>query len=227
MSASAPSLTPNHDVELQVYFYGTQNHLAPVITEPAAIISRANTALEPGGIYTRAWRSAGAASRRRLANIYREGELPEFDAGFDCTGGSARADGRDSYADSYRSDYYFDAHYDRMQPTSADHADDHRDANRHPDLRPQFRPRSRCWGLWLPGPLTDSAQPLTNVNVGVPLGTQPGDVLLAEIAIYDTGSNVPFAPAGWTLIRSDSVSNANKLTAWLYYKVAAGNEPAS
>ena len=40
--AGAPSLTPAHNGELQVYFYGSQNFSAPVVTEPAAITSLAN-----------------------------------------------------------------------------------------------------------------------------------------------------------------------------------------
>ncbi len=39
---AAPSLTPAHNGELQVYFYGSQNFSAPNITEPAAITSVAN-----------------------------------------------------------------------------------------------------------------------------------------------------------------------------------------
>jgi len=42
ISASAPSLTPTHNNELQVYFYGSQAPSAPTITEPAAIAQRSN-----------------------------------------------------------------------------------------------------------------------------------------------------------------------------------------
>lgn len=39
---AAPSLTPLHNNELQVYFYGSQNFSAPTIVEPSAIHQRAN-----------------------------------------------------------------------------------------------------------------------------------------------------------------------------------------
>jgi hypothetical protein len=42
VSAAAPSLTPNGNNELQVYFYGSQNFNSPLVIEPAAITSRAN-----------------------------------------------------------------------------------------------------------------------------------------------------------------------------------------
>jgi hypothetical protein len=40
--AAAPSLTPAHNGEMQVYFYGSQNFSAPNITESPAITSLAN-----------------------------------------------------------------------------------------------------------------------------------------------------------------------------------------
>jgi hypothetical protein len=78
------------------------------------------------------------------------------------------------------------------------------------------------------GPLADSAQPVTTVAVGVPPGVESGDVLVAQILVYDaTGANLPTSPAGWTLIRHDAVSNGNKLSSWLYFKLAGASEPAS
>jgi len=57
---------------------------------------------------------------------------------------------------------------------------------------------------------------------------QPGDVLLAQILVYDgTATNVPTAPAGWAPIRHDSISNGNQMTSWLYYKIAGASEPGS
>jgi MSHA biogenesis protein MshQ len=41
--AAAPGLTPANNNELQIYFYGAQNVNAPIITQPAAITSRANS----------------------------------------------------------------------------------------------------------------------------------------------------------------------------------------
>jgi hypothetical protein len=42
VSAAAPSLTPNNNDELQVYFYAAQSFSAPTITEPGAITHRVN-----------------------------------------------------------------------------------------------------------------------------------------------------------------------------------------
>jgi hypothetical protein len=77
-------------------------------------------------------------------------------------------------------------------------------------------------------PLTDSSSSVTTVSVAVPSGVQSGDVLLAQIVVYDgSGSDAPSAPSGWTNIRHDSISTVNQLTSWLYYKVASSNEPAA
>ncbi len=78
------------------------------------------------------------------------------------------------------------------------------------------------------GPLADSSQPQTTVTVSLPAGVLSGDALLTQIAVYDgVGSNVPVAPAGWILIRHDSANIGNKMTSWLYYKVAGASEPIS
>src|SRR5208337_103949 len=73
-----------------------------------------------------------------------------------------------------------------------------------------------------------SGSPLTTLIVSLPSGVQSGDVLLTQVVVYDgTGSNAPTAPAGWNVIRHDAVNLGNKMTSWLYYKVAASSEPAS
>jgi hypothetical protein len=79
------------------------------------------------------------------------------------------------------------------------------------------------------GPLADASTPVTVVNVSLPPGIQSGDTLLAQLLVYDgDGSNAPMAPAGWSVIRNDAVTNSiNKMTSWLYFKVAGSNEPAS
>jgi len=53
--------------------------------------------------------------------------------------------------------------------------------------------------------------------------------MLAQIVVWDgAGTNTPTAPGGWNLIRHDFVSNnGNKMTSWLYYKVATASEPGS
>ena len=50
--------------------------------------------------------------------------------------------------------------------------------------------------------------------------------MLAQIVVWDgTGTNVPTAPGGWNFIRRDFViNNGNRITSWLYYKVAGASE---
>src|SRR5208283_2937273 len=75
--------------------------------------------------------------------------------------------------------------------------------------------------------LSDYGSPVTSVSINVPSGIQAGDLLIAQIADYDgTGSNIPTAPSGWALIRHDSGSNSNRITSWLYYKIASNSEPS-
>ena len=78
------------------------------------------------------------------------------------------------------------------------------------------------------GFLADSTQPVSAITLATPLGIQSGDVIVAQILVYDgSGTNVPSAPAGWTVIRHDTVNGQNKMTSWLYYKVAGSSEPES
>ena len=79
------------------------------------------------------------------------------------------------------------------------------------------------------GPLTDSRTQMTSVILGVPSGIQAGDVMIAQILIYDgAGTDVPSAPAGWAVIRHDAINGGgNQMTSWLYYKVADSIEPPS
>jgi len=65
--------------------------------------------------------------------------------------------------------------------------------------------------------------------VNKPAAVATGELLIAQIVVWDgTGTNTPTAPGGWNLIRHDFVSNnGNKMTSWLYYKVATATEPAS
>ncbi len=78
------------------------------------------------------------------------------------------------------------------------------------------------------GALTDSASAMTAITLGLPSGFHAGDILVAQVIVYDgTASDVPSTPSGWTSIRHDSASNGNKVTSWLYYKLAGASEPAS
>ncbi len=76
--------------------------------------------------------------------------------------------------------------------------------------------------------LADYSTPVTTVTIDLPAGVEAGDILLAQIVVWDgSGSDLITAPSGWALVRLDAVSNANKITSWLYYKVAGATEPAS
>jgi hypothetical protein len=76
--------------------------------------------------------------------------------------------------------------------------------------------------------LADANAPVTTIIIGVPAGVQSGDTLLAQVIVYDgSGSDVPAPPSGWTSIRHDAVSNSNRITSWLYYRMAGASEPTS
>jgi hypothetical protein len=76
--------------------------------------------------------------------------------------------------------------------------------------------------------LTDSSSAVSAISLGLPSGFHSGDILVAQIIVYDgSAADVPATPSGWTSIRHDAISNGNKLTSWLYYKVAGASEPAS
>ena len=66
------------------------------------------------------------------------------------------------------------------------------------------------------------------VIVGSPAGVQAGDVLLAQIVIaVEPPRSCRTHRLVGANIRRDSVNGTNKLTSWLYYKVAGVNEPSS
>jgi hypothetical protein len=64
--------------------------------------------------------------------------------------------------------------------------------------------------------------------INKPAGTQPGDVMVASIAVRPS-SVVITAPAGWTLVRDldNSSTSGNSSSLAVYYKVAGTSEPAS
>jgi len=78
--------------------------------------------------------------------------------------------------------------------------------------------------------LADYSTPVTTVTVTKAAGAVTGDLLIAQIVVWDgTGLNMPLRPSGWTSIRHDTIiSNTNnQITSWLYYKVATPSEPTS
>jgi len=47
------------------------------------------------------------------------------------------------------------------------------------------------------GSLFSAAVPVAGVPITVPIGVQPGDMMLAQVVVSDgTATNAPFAPAG-------------------------------
>ena len=66
-------------------------------------------------------------------------------------------------------------------------------------------------------------QTASTLVIPAPVGTQPGDVLIATID--SRGKPDISAPAGWTLIRFDA--NANTQRKATFFKVATGSEPTS
>ena len=63
----------------------------------------------------------------------------------------------------------------------------------------------------------------TSINVGRPTGTLAGDLLLASLGVR--GTSTVTAPAGWTLIRTDTYTSSLRMHT--YWRVAAAGDPAS
>ncbi len=205
--AAAPSLTPNHNNELQVYFYGSQNATAPTITEPTAITSRINS------------RSTKEGFTLAFGDLTAPGEgiaSPTYSA--KSTGGVLTAQAVlliPAISGPPQTPTTTATPTATSTPTSTATAT----ATPVPTSGISFVNASA---------LTDTSSPVTTVTVNTPTGVISGDVMLAQIVIYDgTGTNVPSAPTGWTVIRHDSASNGNNITSWLYYKVRMSGETAT
>ena len=68
------------------------------------------------------------------------------------------------------------------------------------------------------GTAFQSGSAVTAITLEQNPNTEPGDVLLAQIVVYDpTGTNVPTAPTGWSLVRKDTINAGNHLTSWIYW----------
>lgn len=225
IAAAAPSLTPFTDSELQVYFYGSQNFAAPTITQPAAITARANDKSTKEG-FTLAFGDLSAPTHGTPSQTYSassagSGGFPVITAQAVLlipAGTPATATATATAVQSLTA-----------TPTATP-----------PPATPTITPTpvpptpTATATPFSPvafvnaGPLFDSSSAVTTVTVSLPSGVVSGDVLLAQLVIYDgLGTNVPSTPAGWTVIRHDTISSGNKMTSWLYYKVAGGSEPAS
>jgi hypothetical protein len=62
-----------------------------------------------------------------------------------------------------------------------------------------------------------------SISINAPAGVVPGDVLVATVA--KSGAEALTTPAGWT--RSDSVLDNSTMYLGLYWRIAAGGDPAS
>ena len=174
------------------------------------------------------------AARQSLADLSGNGDL-EFrgrDAGNDCTGGSASAQQYSGHRDAER-----DASAGRPRRRAGPVTPTATPVPVTPTATPlPVTPTPTATPVPTPaitfvatGPLADLGQPVSTLTISRPVTSGLGDILIAQIVIADAlGTNVPVAPAGWTAVRHDSVTvSGNKMTSWLYYKVAGGSEPSS
>lgn len=220
ISVAAPSLTPVTNNELQVYFYGAQAYQAPTITEPSAITERLNEMSAVEG-FTTAFGDLAAPPGGTQSPTYLAMATSNIPNG---------------------APPVMTAQAVLLVPLNSEPTPTPTGPvpTPPPTMLPSQAPPPPTPATPFPTPgttvprfvasgaLTDSAQPLTSVTVSLPSNVISGDLLVAQIAVWDgAGTNVPLAPAGWSSIRDDSVNNANKITSWLYYHLAGGSEPAS
>ncbi len=238
ISASAPSLTPSADDELQVYFYGSQSHVGPTITPSSSLNQRFDASSSKEG-FALAFADLAAPFANNASLAY-----PSVTSISGTAVVTAQA-------------VLLTATALTQSPTPTIPATKTATSTPIPTTTPTFTsiPTNTATVVHTPtitatltstavstptptpvanitfvatGPLADYSTAVTTVTVGLPSGLQAGDTMVAQLLIYDgSASDVPTAPSGWNLIRHDSVNNGNKATSWLYYKTAGANEPAS
>ncbi len=244
VSDAAPSLTPLGNNELQVYFYGSQSSSAPTITEPAAITSRADI---------RSAKEGFALAFGDLVAPFGGNPSPSYIAKSTFSAGIPVMTGQAILLVPANAVVPTPSATATLIGTPTASATATRTTTATATVNPTAMrtaiPTATQTGVVTPtatqtptaaatpistvsfvgqGPLADSAGPLTTISVGRPSGVMAGDVLLAQIVVYDaTGANNPAAPTGWNPIRHDSVNNGNKMTSWLYFRIAGGSEPSS
>ncbi len=233
VSAAAPSLTPAHDAELQVYFYGAQSFIAPTITE-GAIDERSNIMSAREG-FTLADGDKAAPPQGNPSPTYPAMATANFVGGLHVmTAQAVLLVPNNTPATATPS-----ATPPPVTPTATP-------VPVTPTATPvpvtptatplPVTPTATATPVPTPaitfvatGPLADLGQPVSTLTISRPVTSGPGDILIAQIVIADAlGTNVPVAPAGWTAVRHDSVTvSGNKMTSWLYYKVVGVSEPSS
>jgi hypothetical protein len=60
---------------------------------------------------------------------------------------------------------------------------------------------------------------LSSLTIGVPAGLQPGDILIAQIAVRLPPRASLIAPTGWTLVRRDQSLGQQQVVSAIYYRV--------
>ena len=234
--ASAPSLTPTDNGELQVYFYGAQSSIAPTITLSNSLNQRFDARfLKEGfslgfGVLAAPFADSASLTYPATASITGTAVmtaqavllLPSSDSPNSTPTGTppvTRTATLTPVPTNTRT----------VVPTPLP------TLTTTPSVAPTMTSTPTSAATPIPGitfvgagSLTDSSLAMSTVTVGAPSGVRPGDIMLAQILIYDGGAtDVPTPPAGWTSIRHDAVNNGNKATSWLYFKIAGANEPSS
>jgi hypothetical protein len=72
-----------------------------------------------------------------------------------------------------------------------------------------------------------AAHPATSLTIAKPLGTQPGDVLLATIALQSSSVRDISPPAGWAPVPNTNASQGGNAGMRAFYRIADGSEPAT
>jgi hypothetical protein len=250
LSEAAPSLTPANNNELQIYFYGSQTAVGPTITLPGAITQRFDAVSSKEGFSLGfgdlAAPPEGTASPTYTATATRAGDAPVMTAQAVLLIPASQAGNPTPTPTLTATSAVTPTATGTTAPTAIVTASATptatATATKAPTATstPTATTTSTATATIAPtpgstsiifvgaGPLAAAGNPVTTVTLGLPAGVQPGDTLLAEILVYDaSGADVPTAPTGWTNLRHDAVSNGNKITSWLYYKVAETGEPAS
>lgn len=198
VSLAAPSQVPGTNGELQVYLYAAQSAVAPVIGVSSSLNSRFNSRSSKEG-FTIALADTLAPSVGNASPTY---PATTTNAALTAQAILLVAGTQSAPAPTAT-----------PVPTAA------------PTPAPNPSGAMSFVGM---GSFSDSSGPVTSVALSLPSGVRSGDAMVAQLIVYDgTGSDIPIAPSGWSTIRHDSVNSGDKLTSWLYYKVAGSSEPAS
>ncbi len=229
---AAPSLTPFTNGELQVYFYASQNFSAPTLTLPAPLIQQFNSSsVTPQEGFAVALAELPAPNGGTPSDLYNaSSRYPASGAtmGFPVVSGQAVLLIPSSAPPTVT------ATATPPPPPTATPTATPVMATRTPTQTPIPQTPTATATPSSPiafvnaGPLFDSSSPVTTITVDVPSGVQANNELIAQILVYDgSGTNVPSAPAGWNLVRSDHIASGNQVTSWLYFRIASGSEPAA